>query len=147
MPKKRIEVEEEFAETVDGWPKGTMYDDLTWSGSEGDHGVPGVREFESGATRDTDEGKPEYAGFESPEVIRRFGEYMHEHRLQKDGTLRASDNWKNGFPREVYVQSMFRHFVDVWELYNADQDDKLEIALCALRFNVQGLLYEVLKGR
>ena len=113
------------------------------------------RTFDSGATRDTDEGKPEFAGFLSWEVIGRFGEYMHEHRHQKDGTLRASDNWKKGIPRDVYIQSLFRHFIDLWAMHeNLDDDSSdyeaendLEDALCAILFNAQGYLYERLNGR
>ena len=137
MTKRRIEVEEESAP------------DRPWEGYQTDT----VRTFESGASRDTDEGKPDYAGFLSPAVIRRFGEYMHQHRYLKDGTVRASDNWKKSIPRDVYIQSMFRHFVDLWEIHEQkiDLDDELapaaEEALCALLFNVQGYLFEFLNGR
>lgn len=111
-----------------------------------------MREFESGATRDTEDGKLDYEGFLSPAVLQRFAEYMHEHRLQKDGTLRDSDNWQKGMPRDVYIKSMWRHFMDLWLKHrwmlagNKPSDTKtLEDALCALLFNVQGYLYEVLK--
>ena len=115
-------------------------------------GSAAVREFASGATRDTDEGKPEYGGFLAWEVLERFGKYMHAHRFQKDGTMRASDNWKKGIPESVYRESLFRHFIDVLALTEGDIDwcgnsEPLEDALCAMLFNVQGLLYETLKGR
>ncbi len=116
-----------------------------------------MRSFSGGATRSSQEGKPEFAGFLSPIVLRRFGEYMVKHQKQEDGTLRASDNWKSGFPRRVYIESLFRHFVDVWEevtqdLIKANEGGtcdraKLEEALCAMFFNVQGLLREVILGR
>ncbi len=47
-----------------------------------------VRLFETGATRDTNEGKIEYARFLSPAAIKRYCQYMHEHRKQSDGALR-----------------------------------------------------------
>jgi len=123
-----------------------------------------MRTFDSGATRDTDQGKPEYAGFLSWEVLTRFGQYMHKHRFQKDGTLRASDNWKKGIPRDVYMESMFRHFMDLWAMhqsgtankptdpnwhafFDATPKETLEETLCALLFNVQGYLYELMQGR
>ena len=47
-----------------------------------------MREFESGATRDTDDGKLSYAKCLSPAVLRRYLEYMDEHRKQADGQMR-----------------------------------------------------------
>lgn len=112
-----------------------------------------LRTFDTGATRDTSTDKPEFAGFLSPIVVRAFGEYMHKHRRQSDGNLRDSDNWKKGMPRRVYVESMFRHFIDVWEHVTMDaaeewttHEEALE-ALMAIIFNAQGLAREMLLGR
>ena len=113
-----------------------------------------MRTFETGATRDTEEGKIDYEGFLSPEVIARFGEYMHRHRVQSDGTVRASDNWQKGIPLDVYMKSMWRHFMAVWGQHRLWwggivrgklNQDITEEALCALLFNVQGYLHEILK--
>jgi len=113
-----------------------------------------MRTFSGGATRDNDDSKPEFASILSPVVLRRFGEYMIRHNVQADGKKRGMANWKTGMPRKVYLESMFRHFVDVWEIVTRDHqwaitpgDDKLEEALCAMLFNNQGLLREVLLGR
>lgn len=113
-----------------------------------------MREFETGATRDNETDKLDYEGFLSPVVLRRFAEYMHKHRVQADGTLRDSDNWQKGMPLDVYMKSMFRHFMDVWRIHRdnalpgrTDPDIELEEALCALLFNVMGYLYETLKCR
>lgn len=105
-----------------------------------------MRKFESGATRDTDEGKLDYEGFLSPVALEAFAQYMHKNRVQSDGQLRASDNWQKGIPRDAYMKSMFRHFMDVWMCHRdvAPADDLAE-ALCALLFNVQGYLHEVRK--
>jgi hypothetical protein len=108
----------------------------------------GMREFETGATRDSEDGKFDYEGFLSPIVLERFGEYMHEHRKQADGKLRDSDNWQKGIPQEAYMKSMFRHFMDVWFFHrdiNPGSKGTVEDALCALFFNVQGYLHEELK--
>lgn len=51
-----------------------------------------IREFDTGATRTTEEGKYDYEGFLSPLVIERYGHYMHAHRIMPDGSLRDSDN-------------------------------------------------------
>lgn len=108
-----------------------------------------IRQFETGATRDTDIGKLDYEGFLSPLVLRRYAEYMHSHRIQPDGALRDSDNWQKGIPRDQYMKSMWRHFMDVWTAhrgYGYGSDEWLETALCAVLFNVCGYLHEILKG-
>jgi len=108
-----------------------------------------MRQFATGATRDVEEGKLDYEGFLSPLVLERFARYMHQHRVQADGRLRDSDNWQKGIPRSAYIKSAWRHFMDVWTLYRTcpDANAALEEALCALLFNIQGLLHEVLIRR
>ena len=101
------------------------------------------RSFPSGATRDTDAGKLDFEGFLSPLALEAFANYMHKHRTQSDGSLRSSDNWKKGFDSSVYMKSMFRHFFAVWKAYT--NDAPAEADLCALLFNVQGMLHEYLK--
>jgi hypothetical protein len=108
-----------------------------------------LRTFDTGATRDTDDGKLDYEGFLSPLALTRFAEYMHEHRFQADGSLRASDNWQKGIPLDAYIKSAWRHFVDWWMVHRnvVADDDLVEDALCALIFNAQGYLHELLKAR
>jgi len=114
---------------------------------------PLLRQFASGATRNLDNNKYDYEGFLSPLVIEAFGKYMHSHRLQKDGTMRDSDNWQKGIPFDVYMKSGWRHFFDWWKLHrgvdatspeDGHKINKVE-ALCALMFNVQGYMHELLK--
>lgn len=114
-----------------------------------------IRTFDTGATRNLDNDKHDYEGFLSPLVIRRFGEYMHSHRMQADGNLRDSDNWQKGIPQDQYMKSMWRHFLDTWEIHRGGRPvDKetgayitMDDALSALLFNVQGMLHETMKGR
>lgn len=107
-----------------------------------------IREFKTGATRDTDENKPDYEGFLSSIVIRRYGEYMNKHRVQPDGKLRDSDNWQRGIPKDTYMKSMFRHFMDVWfEHRGFESREGIEDALCAIMFNSMGYLHEILREK
>lgn len=107
-----------------------------------------MRKFNSGATRDNEEGKFDYEGFFSPLVIERYGQYMHKHRKQADGQLRDSDNWKKGIPLDAYIKSAWRHFLDWWKEHRGLKSrEGLEEALCALLFNVMGYLYEILKRK
>jgi hypothetical protein len=112
-----------------------------------------VRTFDTGATRDTDADKPDYEGYLSPLVIQRFGEYMTKHRVQSDGSVRASDNWQKGIPKTAYLKSLFRHFVDLWRWHRQFEYGPSpawfegEEALCAMLFNVQGYLHEMLREK
>lgn len=109
-----------------------------------------VRTFDTGATRDTEEGKIDPEGFLHPMVIERFCAYMTENRIQKDGSVRASDNWQKGIPRDAYIKSLWRHFLMLWRLHRGPSFHKpkdLEDTLCALMFNSMGYLYEHLNGR
>ena len=105
-----------------------------------------IRQFKTGATRDTDVNKYDYEGFLSPLVLERFGEYMNKHRIQRNGQLRDSDNWQRGIPSYAYMKSAWRHFMDLWKEHRGlKTKDGIEEALCALMFNVMGYLHEHLK--
>lgn len=114
-----------------------------------------MREFETGATRNNADNKLDYEAFLSPSVLKRFAEYMHTHRKQADGTLRAGDNWQKGIPIDVYMKSMTRHFMDLWQLHRGEtvlnpdtgEVQTREELLCAILFNVQGMLHEELKNK
>ena len=112
-----------------------------------------MRQFDTGATRDSDANKPDYEGFLSPLVLEAYGRYMTKHRIQADGQIRDSDNWQKGIPVHVYMKSMWRHFIDIWREHRAGADltilrnDVLEEALCALMFNTMGYLHEYLKPK
>ena len=112
-----------------------------------------MQTFETGATRDDSDDKLNYIGFLSPFVIKRYSEYLHAHRKQSDGNMRPADNWKAGIPKQKYLESMARHFMDVWLIHEGceclDLRDKhtisLEEALCAVIFNAMGYLHELEK--
>ena len=106
-----------------------------------------MREFDTGATRNDDEGKFDYEGFLSPIVLQRYAQYMHKNRVQADGKLRSSDNWQKGIPIEQYMKSKWRHLMSTWEEVRCEEDadlDRLEESLCAELFNTMGMLFEVI---
>jgi len=109
---------------------------------------PSIRQFKSGATRDTAEGKLDWEGFISPVAMRRYAEYMNRHRTQADGSLRDSDNWQSGFPRRQTMKSLVRHAWDLWYEWRRGKDEVVMVdLLCAVIFNVQSLLLEITLGR
>ncbi len=112
-----------------------------------------MREFDTGATRNTDTDKLDFEGFFSPLVFKRCAEYLNKHRVQADGKLRDSDNWQKGIPFIVYMKSLWRHFLDMWTAHRLSSDkprtkhddEDFEEAICAVIFNASGYLHELLK--
>ncbi len=104
-----------------------------------------MRHFDTGATRDSDDTKLDFEGFLSPIALKAFAEYMHKNRFQADGVIRDSDNWQKGIPLDAYMKSMWRHFFAVWEGHRTGIKNTED--LCALLFNVQGMLHELIKER
>lgn len=103
------------------------------------------RKFDTGATRDIDFSKYEYAGFLDPLVLEAFGAYMHECRKTPDG-LRKSDNWQLGIPKEVYMHSGIRHYFDLWKIQRGAKTADGELgAAMGLLFNVMGWVHERIK--
>lgn len=113
-----------------------------------------IRKFETGATRDADTNKLDYEGFLCPVVLREYAAYMHKHRKQSNGELRASDNWQKGIPKEQYMKSLLRHVMQVWTIHRGyecfdEKGNKVTMleALMACTFNTLGYAFEILKGR
>lgn len=114
-----------------------------------------MRKFETGATRDAEDGKLDFEGFLSPLVLEEFAKYLNKHRIQADGELRDSDNWQKGIPKTVYIKSLWRHFMDLWKIHRGlkavDSKTGAEITLreacSAVMFNVMGYLFEDINGR
>jgi len=101
-----------------------------------------MRVFATGATRDSNEHKPDYKGFLSTKAIKRFGAYMMKHQVQADGSLRSSDNWKKGIPIPAYVESLVRHTIDFLDAYESGRLEEADELACAIMFNNQGYLHE-----
>lgn len=81
----------------------------------------------------------------------RFCQYMHKHRQQSDGELREADNWKKGIEIRDYYDSLSRHVQDLRLIFEGypelAREQDAEEALCAIAFNVQGILHEMIKDR
>lgn len=111
-----------------------------------------VRQFDTGATRSADAMRYDPEGFLSPIAIERYCEYMNKHRRQPDGSIRDSDNWQKGIPLATYVKGMWRHLLHLWTRHRGFAvQDPLAAAdakedLCAIIFNAQGMLFELLKA-
>ncbi len=105
------------------------------------------RDFPTGATRSPLGDKPQYEGYLSPLVIKRFGEYMLKHQTDSAGERRAADNWQRGIPLDSLMDSKWRHDMDLWLHHRGHPDEAvepLEDALCAIIFNTSAYLLQVL---
>ena len=105
-----------------------------------------IRQFDTGATRDTDKGKLDYEGYFSPLVLEEYARYMRRNQKQSDGNFRASDNWQKGIPLREYMKSLWRHFMDLWKQHRGIKCEfGIKAALCGILFNTMGYLHEILK--
>lgn len=113
-----------------------------------------MREFETGAVRDNDDGKLNFEGALSPQVLWAFTAYMASHSKMKDGTIRSAGNWKKGFPDDVLMECLMRHVFDLWMLYEGETpvrpEDGHEVdwndALGGAMFNLQAIWHKKLTG-
>ena len=116
----------------------------------------GVREFATGATRDTADNKPDIEGYIRPEVLVAFCEYMEHHQHLADQSVRASDNWQAGFGepgdwpghRAVCMKSLLRHVLDLWLFHRGGKGrDTIEEALGGAMFNIMAFWYGIIKQK
>jgi hypothetical protein len=107
-----------------------------------------MRTFKTGAVRNEDTDKLDFEGFLSPIVLERYAQYLHRHRIQADGKYRDSDNWQKGIPKDVYMKSAWRHFLDWWKAHRGlGSREGIEDVICAVIFNAMGYLFELLKEK
>jgi hypothetical protein len=106
-----------------------------------------IRVFETGASRDTDEGKLDYEAALSPEVLRAFAIFMEFNRHMKDGSVRDADNWQKGMPLDTFMKSGSRHFMDWWLAHRECQTSDGRVwSILGLMFNAMGYLHEFMKA-
>ena len=102
-----------------------------------------IREFDSGASRNSDEGKLDYEAFVCPLTMKRYAEFMHKHRKLEDGTLRQGDNWQKGIPLDELMKSATRHMQDMklhHRGYGKHATENLQDSICGVIFNLFGYL-------
>ena len=113
-----------------------------------------IREWDTGATRNSVTDKYNYEGFLSPIVLEAFAKYMHKNRFLEDGSIRDGDNWQKLFGNtlkehtDVCIDSLLRHVMDLWLLHRGyPAREGLDDALCGIMFNSMAYYYGVLLGR
>jgi len=106
---------------------------------------PPHRTFESGAIRDSEEGKPDMVETTSTYADWRYTQYMTA-KKEKYG----EGNFKKGIPRLSYLKSLRRHVTRLQALYECETlglpvapwMEPNEDHAAAIRFNVDGWMHE-----
>lgn len=94
--------------------------------------------FETGAIRDSQDGKEDYTETFSWTAFKRYAQYMTE-KKQKYG----SGNFKKGIPINSYEMSLCRHLQKYMEnKYEKGITEVNEDHLSAIMFNVMGIMHE-----
>ncbi len=106
-----------------------------------------IRIFTTGAFRDNDEQKLNYVGSLSPLALEGFVDFMRRHNIVDGKVRRDEGNWKKGFPKQSYMESKFRHFMETWKIHEGYSTDEILETLYAEFFNIQGYIHELLIER
>ena len=97
-----------------------------------------ITRFKSGAIRDTQKGKVDFVETISFTAHHRYAKYMTG-KKEKYG----EGNFKKGIPIKSYEKSLLRH-VDKYfrNKYEGGTEELEEDHLAAIRFNVDGMMFE-----
>lgn len=95
-------------------------------------------QFETGALRDSQEGKEDYVETVSYTAMKRFAQYMTGKKKRY-----GAGNFKKGIPIESYEQSLMRHIQKYFaNKYEGGDCEKEEDHLSAILFNAFGIIHE-----
>lgn len=97
-----------------------------------------VTKFETGAIRDTQEGKIDFTETISFTAHNRYAKYMTGKKIKY-----GAGNFKKGIPIDSYEKSLLRHIDKYFRnKYEGGNDEPLEDHLSAMRFNIDGIMHE-----
>lgn len=97
-----------------------------------------ITQFDTGAVRDSQEGKVDFVETISFTAHERFARYMTG-KKKKYG----QGNFKKGIPIESYEKSLLRHLDKYFRnKYENGNDEPNEDHLAAMRFNIDGIMHE-----
>lgn len=97
-----------------------------------------ITRFETGAIRDTQDGKLDFIETLSYTALNRYIRYMTEKKAKY-----GAGNFKKGIPVESYEKSLMRH-IDKYmrNKYEKGNDEKDQDHLSAIIFNTFGIMHE-----
>lgn len=96
-----------------------------------------ITQFKTGAIRDSQEGKPDFIETISWTALNSYAKYMTGKKVKY-----GAGNFKKGIDDWSYEQSLMRHADKYFRnKYENGKDEPNEDHLCALVFNVLGLIH------
>lgn len=99
---------------------------------------PAITKFNTGAIRDSQEGKEDYVETISWTAMKRYAQYMTSKKVKY-----GAGNFKKGIPIESYEQSLLRHIQKyIQNKYEKGTIEANEDHLAAIVFNVFGIMHE-----
>jgi hypothetical protein len=102
-----------------------------------------IQEFESGAIRDSQEGKEDYIETIPWLTLKRWAEYMTSKKSKY-----GQGNFKKGIPISSYEASMMRHITKYFiNKYEGGSLENNEDHLAAIMFNCGGIIFEEEKSK
>ena len=97
-----------------------------------------ITEFDTGAIRDTQEGKVDFVETISFTAHHRYAKYMTGKKAKY-----GVGNFKKGIPIESYEMSLLRHIDKYFRnKYEGGTDELEEDHVAAMRFNIDGIMHE-----
>lgn len=97
-----------------------------------------MREFESGAIRDSEETKEDYTETISWTALKRHAQYMTGKKSKY-----GAGNFKKGISVDSYERSLIRHLQKYMaNKYEGGEEERDEDHLCAMLFNICGIIHE-----
>lgn len=97
-----------------------------------------ITKFNTGAIRDSQEGKEDYIETISWRAFKRYAQYMTGKKAKY-----GAGNFKKGIPIESYEKSLVRHLQKYLEnKYEGGTIEKDEDHLSAMVFNIFGIMHE-----
>lgn len=97
-----------------------------------------ITKFKTGAIRDSQEGKEDYIETISWTAMKRYADFMTSKKSKY-----GEGNFKKGIPIDSYEKSLVRHIQKyLANKYEGGNLEKEEDHLCAMLFNVFGIIHE-----
>ena len=97
-----------------------------------------MRKFKTGAIRDSEDGKEDYIETISWTAFKRYAQFMTSKKSKY-----GAGNFKKGIPIDAYERSLVRHLQKYFaNKYEGGKEELEEDHLCAMLFNVFGIIHE-----
>lgn len=106
-----------------------------------------MRKFETGATRNSDEGRYNPARSIGWRAMAAYANWVEKHATLPDGSKRPTDNWKKGFPLDAIEVSLGRHAMEFLAAVERGDYEAADESAMGIWFNCQAYVFEREKAK